>query len=571
MAGADEQAVELYLEAYIESYMAACKVQKPETIPPIAKGYPFQVTSFILPNGAVACLFRPNSESPRIEVVQQGYEQARAAIQKKEHLVMLAFPPLKDFTRDDAGKDATLEITQDTRASTYRTGLDTARTGLVEIGAQIKEIAKTNPWLERQLLAVADKLSSTMEPLDKLIGELGRMQGEERFADDEIRLAELQKYRTQDPPLADITEQVVEKYIQSYIEAYRGTIKPDYPENAKPAFFRGFPYNVRAFILPNSSTAILFKYGAPALKVEVSRASADLVADLLKNKEHANFSGFSPLKSFRKEEAVYDAKLAVKRDMKITLLRALMTAARSQTGEEESNILEISKTNPWLEKQLQQLAARLSGVKQLLSVLNDELERTESGKHYGDHQQMLDALARFQSPARPAEPEAEVLPMEPIDADQAPPPAWTLPGTPTRPDASGWETAPVYADAEPAPRQKRLRTQQAERSEPAPVRYELAPDEKQTLDMIKATLYNIDVKLDDFERRLNYMDKYVEGVQKQQLEKFNAQNEIVKYEARKARYAGMGISAAALVLVIMLVMDRWLGIFDPIRRLIFGG
>jgi hypothetical protein len=184
---------------------------------------------------------------------------------------------------------------------------------------------------------------------------------------------------------------------------------------------------------------------------------------------------------------------------------------------------------------------------------------------------MLDALARYQSPEKAAGPEADVLPMEPIDADQAPPPAWTLPGTPTRPDESGWETTPVYAEAEPAPRTKKLRAPQGERQEPAPVRYELAPDEKQTLDMIKATLYNIDVKLDDFERRLNYMDKYVEGVQKQQLEKFNAQNEIVKFEARKARYAGIGISAAALVLVIILVVDRWFGIFDPIRRLIFGG
>jgi septal ring factor EnvC (AmiA/AmiB activator) len=256
--------------------------------------------------------------------------------------------------------------------------------------------------------------------------------------------------------------------------------------------------------------------------------------------------------------------------MRITLLRAHMTAVRSQTGQEESNILEISKTNPWLEKQLQQLAARLSGVKQLLSTLNDELEKSESGKHYGDHQRMLDALARYQSPEKAVEPEADVLPMEPIDADQAPQPAWTLPGTPTRPDASGWETAPVYAEAEPAPRTKKLRAPQGERQEPAPVRYELAPDEKQTLDMIKATLYNIDVKLDDFERRLNYMDKYVEGVQKQQLEKFNAQNEIVKYEARKARYAGIGISAAALALVIMLVMDWWLKIFDPIRRMLLG-
>jgi archaellum component FlaC len=570
MAGANEQSVELYLKAYIESYMATCKARKPEVVPAFAKGYPFAVTSFILPNEAVICLFRFDAASLRIEVVKTGYVQAKTAVQKKEHGAVLAFSPMKNYTKEDADKDAAIDYARDMRASTYKTGLETARTGLSEIETQIKEIAKTNPWLERQLLAVADKLANTVEPLEKLIGELGKMQGEEKFAEDEHGLAELQKYRTGDPPVAEITEQVVEKYIQSYIEAYRGTIKPDYPQNARPAFFRGFPYHVRAFILPNSSTAVIFKYAAPSLKVEVSRASADLITDLLKGKEHSNFLGFPPLKSYRKEEAVYDAKLAVKRDMRIALLRALMEAARSQTGTEESNILQISKTNPWLEKQLQQLAARLSGVKQLLATLNDELEKSESGKRYGDHEQMLDSLARYLGPEKEAEPEVEVVSMEAPDAAQAPQPAWTLPGTPTRPEATGWETAPVYADTEPAQANKKHPSQGAG-PQPAQVRYELAPEEKQTLDMIKATLYNIDVKLDDFERRLNYMDKYVEGVQKQQLDKFNTQNEIVKYEARKAKYAGMGISAGALVLVIMLVMDRWLGIFDPIRRLIFGG
>jgi hypothetical protein len=571
MAGATKEQVEFYLKTYMESYMAASKAQKPEVVTPFARGYPFHVTSIILPNGAVACIFRPDAASPLLEVVHSKYEQARAAIQKKQHIVMLAFPPTKGYTKDDALKDAAIELARDTRDSAYKTGLETARTGLSEIGDQIKQIAKTNPWLERQLLAVADKLSGTGEPLEKLIGELGKMQGEERFSDDELRLADLQKYLAGDPPAADITEQVVEKYLQSYIEAYRGTIRPDYPENARPAFFKGFPYHVRAFILPNSSTAVSFKYAAPALRVDVSRASADLVADLLKGKEHSNFFGFPPLKSYRKEEAVYDAKLAVKRDMRITLLRAHMTAARSQTGEEESNILEISKTNPWLEKQLQQLAARLSGVKQLLSTLDDELEKSESGKHYGDHQQTLEALARYRGPQNASESEPEILSMEQVVEAPDSQPAWTQPGTPTRPGTTGWETAPVYADAEPAPPPKRQRSPQSERSEPAPVRYELAPDEKQTLDMIKATLYNIDVKLDDFERRLNYMDKYVEGVQKQQLEKFNAQNEIVRLEARKARYAGIGISAAALVLVIILVVDRWFGIFDPLRRMLLGG
>jgi septal ring factor EnvC (AmiA/AmiB activator) len=570
MARATNESVELYIKAYIESYMEACKARKPEEVPAFARGYPFQVRAFILPNEAVACLFRFNATTFRIEIVNEKYDAVKAAIQKKEHQGMLAFPPMKNYTKEDAAKDAAIDLARDIRTSTYRTGLETARTGMSEIETQIKDIAKTNPWLDRQLLAVADKLAKTGEPLDKLREELGRMEGEEKLAENEQQLSEIQKYQMGETPVAGITEQVVEKYLQSYIEAYRGTIKPDYPEAARPAFFRGFPYHVRAFILPNSSTAITFKYSAPSLKVEVSRASAELMADLLKGKEHSNFMGFPPLKSYRKEEAVYDAKMAVKRDMKTALLRALLDAARSQTGEEESNILEISKTNPWLEKQLQQLAARLSGVKQLLAVLNDELAKSESGKRYGDHEQMLDSLSRYRGPDADAEQQMEVVAMQAPDVEEAPQPAWTVPGTPTRSEGAGWETGPIYADAEPTPAPRRQRGPQAG-AEPAPVRYELAAEEKQTLDMIKATLYNIDVKLDDFERRLNYIDKYVEGVQKQQMDKFNTQNEILKYEARKVKYAGIGISTGALVLVIMLVMDWWLKIFDPIRRLIFGG
>ena len=469
MARATNEAVELYLKAYVESYMEACKARKPGEVPAFAKGYPFLIRAFILPNDAVACLFRFDAEVSKIEVAKEKFEPVKAAIQKKQHNAMLAFPPMKDYTTEDARKDAVIDLARDIRTSTYRTGLETARTGMSEIEAQIKDIAKTNPWLDRQLLAVADKLAKTGEPLDKLREELGRMEGEESFAQNEQQLAELQKYPKGEPPVAGITEQVVEKYLQSYIEAYRGTIKPDYPEAARPAFYRGFPYHVRAFILPNFSTAVTFKYSAPSLKVEVSRASAELMADLLKGKEHSNFIGFPPLKSYRKEEAVYDAKMAVKRDMRTALLRALLDAARSQTGEEESAILEISKTNPWLEKQLQQLAARLSGVKQLLAVLNDELEKSESGKRYGDHEQMLDALSRYRGPEVVADKEAEVLAMQAPEVVEAPQPAWTMPGTPTRSEAAGWETAPVYADAEAAPPPRRQRGPQAG-AEPAPVR-----------------------------------------------------------------------------------------------------
>jgi hypothetical protein len=352
---------------------------------------------------------------------------------------------------------------------------------------------------------------------------------------------------------------VVEKYLKAYVESYRSTIKPDYPDAARPAFYKGYPFHVRAFILPNESVAVTFKYAVPAYKLEVSRASPDLVADLLKGKEHSNFLGLSPLKSLRREDAGYDAKLAVKRDMRNALLRALLGSARSGIGEEEKNILDIAKTNPWLEKQLAQAAARLAGVKQLLVTLNDELEKGESGKRLGDHEQLLELLTRYRSPLESEAAEPEVIAMESGG------PAWNAPGAQVRPAQPAYAgEGPAYTTAAPVQRAEYAPPQ----AQPQTVHYELAAEEKQTLDMIKATLYNIDVKMDDFERRLNYMDKYVEAVQKQQAEKFNAQAEILRYEARSAKYAGIGIATTSLVILMVFILDWWLKIFDPIRSLL---
>jgi len=562
MAAVSKQSVELYLEKYIESYMAACDAKKggDSRPPPFCKGYPFHVRAYILPNEAVVAIFQYAAPALKIEVTGAPFESVSAVLQTRQHHAMLGYSPMKGYSADDARKDAVIDLAKDQRLSNYRSGLESAFTSIVETEALVTDIAKTNPWLERQLLGVADKLGKTAEPMEKLKEEFKRMEGEERYQDNELQLVDLQKYRkSPDAPLAALTEPVVETYLKAYIGAYRTTIKPDYPEAARPAFFKGHPFHVRAFILPNEAVAVTFKYAVPAFKLEVSRASSDLVSDLLKGKEHSYFLGLPPLKGMRREDAAYDAKLAVKRDMRNALLRALLASARSGIGEEEKNILDIAKTNPWLEKQLAQAAARLSGVKQLLVTLNDELEKGESGKRLGDHEQLLDLLTRHRSPLESEQTEVEVVAMESGG------PAWNAPGAQVKPAQSAYtEEAPAYVESAPVQRAEYAPRQ----ATPQAVRYELGAEERQTLDMIKATLYNIDVKMDDFERRLNYMDKYVEAVQKQQVEKFNAQNEILRYEARSAKYTGIGIATTSLVLLMLFILDWWLKIFDPLRSLL---
>ena len=336
MAAVSGQSVESYLEKYVESYMAACEAKKGPVSrpPPFCKGYPFHVRAYILPNEAMVATFQYNAPSARIEVMEAPFESVTAVLQTRQHHAMVACSPMKGYTDEDARRDAAQDLARDQRLFDYRNGLESAFTSIVETEALVTDIAKTNPWLERQLLGVADKLGKTAEPMEKLKEEFKRMEGEGRYQDDELRLVDLQKYRqSPDVPLAALTEPVVEKYIKAYIEAYRSTIKPDYPEAARPAFYKGHPFHVRAFILPNESVAVTFKYAVPSFKLEVSRASPDLVSDLLKGKEHSNFLALPPLKSMRREDAAYDAKLAVKSDMHNALLRALLASARSGIGE----------------------------------------------------------------------------------------------------------------------------------------------------------------------------------------------------------------------------------------------
>ena len=567
-----KDAVETYLKAYIESYMESIKAQKTDAgqLPAFCKGYPFTVKAYIMPNEGVACLIKYETPNFKIEVLKEKYENIKALIQKKEHNAMMAFPPVKSMTKEDAKKDAAFELGKDMRHTTYKMGLDAAKNNISDIQTQVQEIAKTNPWLERQLLGVADKLGKTNAPLTKLWDEFKRLDEDEKYSEHEQMLVDLQKYKVgTDIQVAAITEDVVEKYIRSYIEAYRETIKPEYPEAARPAFFKGYPFHVRVFILPNEAVAVTFKYSVPSLKLEVAKATPELVHDLLKGKEHSNFMGIPPLRSFKKEDAVYDAKLAVKRDMRNALFRALLDSARSQIGEEEKNILEISKTNPWLEKQLTQAAARLSGVKQLLAVLVDELEKGESGRRYGDHEQLLDMLERYKPPAQAeppmAQPDYETVPMEAPVAIAAPQPYYEEVQPAPQPKRQG--TQPQYAAVHPQSAPQPVYAPPVQ--EPPEVRYEMAPEDKQTLDMIKATLYNIDVKLDDFERRLNYMDKYVEGVQKQQADKFKIQEEILRKEASSAKYGALGISATALVISIIFLIVDYQNIWNSLKGL-FG-
>ena len=88
------------------------------------------------------------------------------------------------------------------------------------------------------------------------------------------------------------------------------------------------------------------------------------------------------------------------------------------------------------------------------------------------------------------------------------------------------------------------------------------------LNEIRSMLYTFERKLADYEKRLHYIDKYTEMIQRQQNKKFKAQKELLALESRKGRWLGVGLGAAALVLGLTLLILSYQEIMDLINDLL---
>lgn len=546
-----KEGVERYIKAYVETYMEYVKKRKSEIVklPHFCKGYPFHITAYIMPNEAVFYLFKYNTTIMKIDIKElKKYDELKAIIKRKEHNHMIAIPPVKKLTEDAAMDDAMFDLSIELRKATYKSGLEAARNSINDTIRQVDEIIKTNPWLEKQFTDLKKSLEGVKEPLHELYDEYEKLETDGKYTTYIQIVSTYQKIKLD--RTKTITPKDFEKFLRAYIDGYRESIPSSKKE--KPAFYDGYPYMVKGFILPNNATVALFKMHNPTLKIDVKTAKKRDIISEVNKKEHHRLICFPPLTPMRKDDAIYFAKLSVKDDLINAYFRVLIENAKKSIGKQETQIDDIIKTNPWLDKPLNQISSKLVSIKQLFDVLGEELKKTEIGRRYKEHLQMIDTLSKYKSPV--------VIPRE----ESAEPPVTAAVAAAEPVIVAATPHQVVDVSAQPQTVVEHISP------EPKTVHYELRPEEKQTLDMIKATLYNIDVKMDDFERRLNYMDKYMESVQKQQADKFTTQNEIMRYEVRRSKYASIGISIVALILSIILFIAEYERIVEVFSR-IFGG
>jgi len=65
---------------------------------------------------------------------------------------------------------------------------------------------------------------------------------------------------------------------------------------------------------------------------------------------------------------------------------------------------------------------------------------------------------------------------------------------------------------------------------------------------LRAKAAELETRVNEYERRLYYMDKYVEMIQKQQLDKTKLLRELIRVEGKRSRSRGVGIAVLAAML-----------------------
>lgn len=555
----DENDVKKYFESYVEAYGEAVKAaNKPGQEPEFYKAMPFKVDIFKMPNEGIVAIMYGKAPKGMYNVYDSDYDTVAGYMKAKAHQQCILLYPTKNFSFEDAQSDAKAAMAQDIRASVYRAGLMAARTHIEDTAKQIADIAKANPWLEKQLKELEAKLIKSKAPLDKLWDEYKKMDQEECFVAQEMSLNELKGLELSGP--AEVDNRAVETYLKAYVDAYKGAVKPEYPDHAKPPFFKGAPHRVKAVIMPNQSIAVLFKYGAPNPSNDVGNGDYEGVKALIDNKEYDCLLHLPPLKDLSDKRAIVDAKLAVKEDIRNSLHLALLKSTAKVIIDHQEKIKDIMKTNPWLEGPLTSVNSRLAGVGKLLEVLTGEIENNLLNTRPPEQKRLLLEVSRYKKPK--ASEEAETGPVYATGPAVVEYPEGEVPVA--RAEASTRSTGPLFMPAQPEA--------EAPPVQQVVVAGGMTEDEKAAMTELRAQIFEFKKKIDEAERRMGYWDKYIETqVQKRQDDKFKEQEEVYTAMIRKYSGVAVGLGASAMVISVLVLLTNLGSILTAIMSLFGGG
>ncbi len=537
----------------------------------IYQGLPAAVDAYIMPNGAVVGLFKLGSTEDKVEVFSGDYEQVKTELRNRNFDFMVTIYPSHPTSTEEI--DATLKyiIESRLREINFSQYLKDVVLGIINIESQISEISKTNPWLSKQFGELTTMLSETRKQAEGTSKQADESRERRKYEDYEELVELIQAYDPATSPqqLAKVDLERVRTFLTEFIRSYRATIDAkSLAKEAYPPFYADYPYTVQLELLPNKNAAAFFTKAKDGMRFTDRQLGFTEFENEVPQKSFDFALGLPNCLPFDKASAVHHAQVQAQMDLEAHDLIMSLEGIPKALSDIEAQIIKIKKSNPWLEQNLAGLLKTLETCRKPVGKLQGRIEKQrKAGVVLRSYVNQFDSsISIFPTsadvPVAAAAPQVyEDVPSAQVATTQgafapsiAPPPATEYPVAPPAPTTGAggeYELQIPVAD---------------EMMDMPSMEATAMGAETADLNEIRSMLYTFERKLADFEKRLHYIDKYTEMIQRQQNKKFKAQKELLSLESRKGRWLGVGIGIGALTIAIIVLLAS----LDKLAEL-FGG
>ncbi len=533
-------------------------------------------TAYLLDNGCAVLTFKAGvaedfwrGEAVTVDALKRALEP-----REYDHLVVL-YPSMMD---DDATLEAVASeaCARAIAAPNWAGALKAAADDMREVRSKIAELFKANPWLEKTLSETSIELGTLEGRIGGLAAERAAAEERRAFEANEDAVERAERFRVEGAAerLSKINEHTAELFAKELLKTYRKQVETSgLSAGEEPPLYRAYPYRIEALLLSNKTLLLSVRRspqaaGFAALPSDYAKAKA-----LLDDPSGAFVMAWDNDARLEAPEARFLGEQVAAADVEDARHLAKVKQAAEGLAKAEKEIASAGKINPWLEPQTMKLTASLArarkALEQVAALVDGTVEkgavvRTEAIR--ANLEVAPHGLRAVLTPADPAAPSRSQPPRNLARDGTALSASGTSAGT-TKGSAPTLVNVPEGADHVfqevdyyNFPQSAAVRSAEAASAVSAPV-VDLAPPPPPPAGAVDAEMrakaYDLEMRLNEYERRLYYMDKYTEMLQKQQLDKFKLMRELVKVEGKRNRARAYGISVAALAAALLALLAVW--------------
>ncbi|MCJ2540881.1 MAG: hypothetical protein LN414_06410 [Candidatus Thermoplasmatota archaeon] len=581
MTNGGERIIQVDVKKYYETLLA--RVQKivdsdyhaSAALIELYQGLPAAVDAYTMPNGAVIGLVKLNSSENRVEVFSGEYSAVKGELRNRTFDYMLPVFPSHPTSEDEINATIKCHIEERLREIDFAQYLKDVVLGIVNIEGQISEISKTNPWLSKQFGELTTMLSDTRKLAEGLSKSATESRDRLRYESYEEMVEFLESFDPNSSPqiLDSIDLEKVRTFMTEFIRSYRATIDAkSLAKEAFPPFYADYPYHVELNLLPNKNVAIFFSKATEGMRFTDRQLGFNEFENEVRDKSFTYALGLPNCVTFEKTGAVHQAQVQAQIDLERHDIQLGLEDIPASLDEIEKQIIKIKKSNPWLEQNLSELLKTLETCTKPVTKLLSRIEkRRNAGIVLRSYVNQFDSsISVFPSSGDPglAAPVYEDVETAQVATPQGAfvPAIAVAPATPPPPVAA----PPPSFGTGSASGEYELQIPMAGAEAPAVPSMEATDMGTGDMNEVKSMLYTFERKLADYEKRLHYIDKYTEMIQRQQNKKFKAQKELITLESRKGKWLGVGIGVSALTISVILVLVTYEELLDLISTLLGG-